>query len=481
MAGEELDRILNGLSKDEYAKEMGLNYTLKYESIDPLDEYQMDRTGRLNTLYGHPGNWPAVKLRELAHAAVGVETLSGGDGLAEMEEESARMRDDDYWDMPVWAAPFLTAASRANLESIVERDEKMPRGGFARRMIERIKPVPKLRIMPGCIAEHTNYRGVDPITGWDDVCYVYDIELREGEWMDVTLDPSRAKSLLEAIDDLEARGIKFDRIAPIAPSALLMLSELAERGLFEHLADLEPYVPYVDPRSEGGWVYLGKSDGRDCGPELENSFDISSTLYYLPESDRFFCEDKRGRFSDFAHTRGRLSQLTREGAYNTITNYAAGRDEKFATAATPAIIGTYDHYSLSSSDEALKVIAELTSEFEPESVVKMASDGVQDLWHLDNIDEYILAEKADTLKEAHGIEGVTQSEAEEFKRNIAATLIPGKEFELDGVDIDQDARQSLDDIVSSKSMEAGCATLDKSPTERGASRRDNAPSADIAI
>lgn len=478
MAGEELDRILNGLSKDEYARKMELDhFRLDLEPNTLNTTETMEQVGRINTLYGGPGNWPTAILRDLAMTAAGARGLSEGDSLTEIRE-----------------VPYLTASSRGELEAIVAHDDAMPRGEFARRMMEHVNPAPKLHVMTGYAKCVTNCGKYDPFFGEQKVWEEYRIIVFNPEArLDDSLDPARAGKLLEAIDNLEAHGIKFDRLAPIATCALLKLSELANRGLFEHFAELEPYV---DPRCEEGGVWLLNMERlyEDLegqwyeGPENVEDIYTSSTLYYLPESKRFFVEERANNFSGSKIYKDDLWQMTREDAYERIKRYATDEGEKFAATVSPASIDAwhfYDlssyYYEISSSNKALEVIAGLTAEFEPESAVKMASDGVHDLWYLDNIDEYILAEKADTLKEAHGIEGVTQSEAEEFKRNIAATLMPDKEFELDGVDIDQNARQSLNDIVLSKSMEAGCATLDKSPTERGASRRDNAPSADIAI
>lgn len=434
MVGEGLDRILNGLSKDEYAEAMGLNYTLWFEPTDPLDEYRVNRTERLNTLYGHPSDWPAAKLHELADAAAGVEALSEGDGLTEIKEESKRMSDD--WEWPVWAVPYLTASSRGELEAIVAHDEAMPGSRFARRMMERINPAPKLRVMPGYIDYETKYGEYDPFFDIQEEWDEYHAHLLDGEdRLDVSLEPERARKLLEAIDDLEARGIEFDRITPIATGALLKLSELANRGLFEHFTDLEPYVPYVDPRSEDGWVYLCDEEGQYRDPEDGEYIDTSSTLYYLPESQRFFVDERGSYFFGGKTHKDNLWQMTREGAYDRIKTYATSSGEKFSTAAAPAYIDACNRYKISSSDKALKVIAELTAEFEPESAVKKASDGVHDLWHLENIDEYILAEKADAFEGARDIMRVTEREAEEFKRKVAAALMPdtGSEYEFSGV------------------------------------------------
>ena len=276
MEDNDLNHILNGLSKEDYIREMNLDHFRLDLGPDTLDAAgDMEQVGRLNTLYGGPGEWPAAILRDLA----------------------------------------ASAASRADLEAIVAHDEAMPRGEFARRMMERVKPAPKLRVMPAYIASETKYGKYDPFFDEREAWNEYHTYFLDGEArLDVRLDPARAGKLLEAIDDLEARGIEFDRIAPLATGALLKLSELADRGLFEHFAELEPYVPHVDPRSEEGWVYLGVEEGQYSDPEDGDYIDTSSTLYYLPESDRFFLEDSRSYFFGGNDAGGDLTELTREGA-----------------------------------------------------------------------------------------------------------------------------------------------------------------------
>lgn len=461
MDDNDLNHILNGLSIEDYIREMNLDRFRLDLGPDTLDTAgDMEQVGRLNTLYGGPEEWPAAILRDLAVSAVGVRGLSEGDNLAEIEEatakEQAELEDE------VWAVPYLTAASRADLEAIVAHDEAMPRGEFSRRMMERVKPAPKLRVMPAYIAPETKYGKSDPFFDEREAWNEYQTYFLDGEArLDVRLDPARAGKLLEAIDDLEERGIKFDRIAPIATGALLKLSELADRGLFEHFAELEPYVPYVDPRSEEGWVYLGDEKGQYSDPEDGEYIDTSSTLYYLPESDRFFLEDSRSYFFGGGDAGGDLTELTREGAYDTIMQYAAGRGEKFATAAAPASIDASDRYGISSSDEALEVIAGLTAEFEPEGAVKAASDGVHDLWHLENIDRYMLAPASDTLEGALGagnVEAVDEDRARRFRFEVEDSLgmewLPetmlstNNEYEGDGI---QNGGEpfSLDAIIQS--------------------------------
>lgn len=425
MDDNDLNHILNGLSIEDYIREMNLDHFRLDLGPDTLDTAgDMEQVGRLNTLYGGPEEWPAAILRDLAASAVGVRGLSEGDNLAEIEEatakEQAELEDE------VWAVPYLTAASRADLEAIVAHDEAMPRGEFSRRMMERVKPAPKLRVMPAYIAPETKYGKYDPFFDEQEAWNEYQTYFLDGEArLDVRLDPARAGKLLEAIDDLEARGIKFDRIAPIATGALLKLSELADRGLFEHFAELEPYVPYVDPRSEEGWVYLGDEEGQYSDPEDGEYIDTSSTLYYLPESDRFFLEDSRSYFFGGNDAGGDLTELTREEAFDSIMQYAAGRGEKFASPAAPASIDALDRYSISSSDKALEVIAGLTAEFEPEGAVKTASDGVHDLWHLENIDRYMLAPASDTLEgalDAGSVEAVDEDRARRFRFGVEESL-----------------------------------------------------------
>lgn len=409
-----LEKALNGLTKEDYTREMSLEFWLDLDP-DPLDtEVDLELLGRLNTLYGGLDGWPGEKLRELAESAVGARGLSEGDGIAAIGELSAR--ESDLQEREVWAVPYLTVSSRADLEAIVAHEEAMPRGEFARRMMERVNPAPKLGVIPGYIESETVYGDYDPFFEEREAWEGFHAYLDKRDRMEVDLDPARAAGLLKAIDDLDEHGIKLDRIAPIAPTALLKLSELAGAGMFEHYVDLEPYVPYADPRAERDWVLLGAEYGQRRSTEEDEYIDVESDLYYLPESGRFFLESSERYFIGNGMAGEALVEMPPGDAYRIISRYAAGAGERYSIAALP--FDSSERYHVENEGTAGKVIAALSVGCDPGRAVKVASDGETDLWHLEDLDWHVLADSADTLSADIEMRVVSAAEAQSFKRRV---------------------------------------------------------------
>lgn len=424
-----LEKALNGLTKEDYAREMGLEFWLDLDPA-PFDaEDDMELVGRLNTLYGGPGGWPGELLRALAENAVGARGLSEGDGIAAIGKLSAR--ESDLQEKEVWAVPYLTASSRADLEEIAAHDAAMPTGRFARSVAERIAPSPKLGVMPGYIESETVYGDYDPFLEETEAWEEFRVQIDKRERLEVDIDPARADKILEAIDDLEGRGIQFERIAPIAPTALLKLSELAQVGVFECYVDLEPYMPYIprtDPRAEKEWILLGSEFGQRRDPEDGDYIDVESNLYYLPESGRFFLEHSDRYFLGGSPVADALVEMSSEDAYRIISRYAAGDGERYSIAALP--FDSPERYHVENEGRAGKVIATLSAESFPDRAVRVASDGETDLWHLEDLDWHVLADSADLLSADIDMRIVSAAEAQSFKRRVEEDLdIPGEGHE----------------------------------------------------
>lgn len=238
MAGEELDRILNGLSKDEYVKEMKLFLRLDYYGIDPGDpreEGAWEKIGKLNALYGIPQSWPHDKFENILEAMTGMDSLIADGELCGLNDHVEDVEDYDAF------FPYLNEASLEDLKKLVEYEDNMPKNAFARAIVERLGDAASpVHIEIGHICND----GYDHDE--DEFECVYNL-YRYGEMAEVAFQVDRAREILTAVDKVVKHGFAFEELSPVAPAVLIKLSELIDRGFCEHTAELDQHEPHIDP------------------------------------------------------------------------------------------------------------------------------------------------------------------------------------------------------------------------------------------
>lgn len=358
MAANDIESILGGMSKEEYADTAGLlpsNNSVfpSFSDYDPNEdrshwpyEDQWVMAGRLNSLFGSPLDWPTGELSAFA------DHLADSDAAFEPVFPLAvvKRQDDDVWacelvssrkyaeaqagrssrvkenlyaygvscpDMPHDAMKQLLGDASlteviSNLD--IECSEESVKGFVPlitsdsmrdlEAVIEHSNAAPKNKVLRGIYdsIQKAPTISVDLklfIEGYDHGSdFDDDGYYCHSVWKDsagIYMDPDRANVLLTALRNLEAHGIEITEEHPLPPANILKLSEMVDGGLCDYRSALVPSVMFQPPESNRVFITLDEDHDVD---EYGDSYNQTYTsIEYLPDTDRFL--KSITRYSDY--------------------------------------------------------------------------------------------------------------------------------------------------------------------------------------